>query len=652
MPASGFLRLKQSEGSAPTMPKTARRLTVHPPTLREVEVVRATDITSGMRRVTLTGEQLGAFSSAAGIERPGFASSGFDDDVALYFPYPGQSEAVLPIQGEAKLVLPKDPRPLSRAYTVRRWDPETGELDVDFVKHGVGTGTTWASRARPGDRIHLSGPSTSKAFPADAVWLLVVGDDTALPAIGRLLDELPADARAQVFIEIAEVAHRQELRELPGVEVNWLVRNGAPAGTVSLLTEAVRAAEWWSGEVFAWLAGEHTAVRDIRRHLVEDRGVPKEDIDFAGYWRRSAVVALEADGAVPDPARTITPFQRLHDLTELVAPVAIRSAVELGVPDLLSRGVTSVAELASTAGTDERALGKLLRYLQTQDVVTETEPGHFALTPVGEVLTLDFVADRLHPAGVVGRQMLGIHGLTESVRTGRPAYATITGQTFADVRAEQDYEDRNLERLAKFQPALAEPIARSDLLAGVKHLVIHSGGAGAQAREYVAAHESLRVTICALPAQADWVRRDLPATIPDEQQRARVSVLEQSVFEPSPPADAVLISRAFTTLPDADAACALRRAAENLVPGGRLLLIEEVLDADDLDEHEGEEDLLALVCHGSGLRTAAELDAVIALAGLTLSAAHTVGLGTTVHELLRSTPDSPSTPRRREREHP
>ncbi|MET7367551.1 siderophore-interacting protein [Streptomyces sp. NPDC005566] len=621
------------------MPKTSRRLTVHPPTLREVEIVRTVDITPGMRRVTLSGAQLRAFTTADGFVRPAFESPGFDDDLGFYFPYPGQRDPVLPVQGEAKLIVPKDPRPLSRTYTVRRWDPESGELDVDFVKHGVGAGTTWAYRTRPGDRIHLSGPSTSKSFPTGADWLLVAGDDTALPAIGRLLDELPPDARAQVFIEITEEAHRQELRELPGVDVTWLVRPGATARTVSLLTETVRSAEWWSGQAFAWLAGEHTAVRDIRRHLVEDRGVPKEDIDFAGYWRRSEVVALETDGAVPDPERTVTPFQKLHYLTELVAPIAIRTAVELGVPDLVSRGVSSVTELAAEVGADERALGKLLRYLHTLDVVTETGPCQYALTPVGDVLTLEFIADRLHSAGVVGREMLGIHGLTESVRTGRPAYASVTGRTFADVRAEQDYEDRHLERLAKFQPALAEPIATSDLLAGVQHLVIHSGGAGAHAGAYVAAHEGLRVTICALPAQADWLRRDLPATIPDERQRTRVSVLEQSVFEPGPAADAVLISRALKTLPDADAAHALRRAAENLVPGGRVLLIEEVFDTDDLDEHDGEEDLIGLVCHGSGLRTAAELDAVIARAGLTRRSAHTVGLGATVHELLRSTAD-------------
>ena len=618
------------------MPKTSRRLTVHPLTLREVEVVQVVDLTPGMRRITLAGAQLREFTSANGFPQPAFESPGFDDNILLVFRYPGHTEPVLPVQQERGVDLPRNPRPLSRAYTVRRWHPDAGELDVDFVKHGIGVGTTWAYRAQAGDRIHFYGPRASRALPHDADWLLIAGDDTAIPAIARLLEELPDGARAQVFIEVAEDSHRLELRAMPQVEVTWLMRGGTEAGTTTLLRDAVKNSRWWDGHPFAWIAGEHTAVRDIRRHLVEDRGVPKEDIEFTGYWRRGEVVVLETDEAVPDLEKSITPFEKLHALTEVIRPIAIRTAVELGVPELISRGVTSVADLAAKTKSDERALGKLLRYLHTVDILTETEPGHYLLTAIGEVLTNEFVADALHPAGVQGREMLGIYGLTESIRTGRPSYSAVTGQTFADVRAEQEYEDRYLERLARFQPALAEPIAKSDRLAGVQHLVIHSGGAGAQAREFVAVHADLRVTICALPAQADWLRRDLPDTIPDEQQRARVSVVEQSVFEPSPAADTVLISRAFKALPDADAAHALRRAAENLLPGGRVLLIEEVFDTNDLDEHDGEADLIALTVHGSGLRTAAELDAVIARAGLVRSTTHTVGWGTTVHSLVRA----------------
>lgn len=621
------------------MPKTSRRLTVRPLTLREVEVVRTADVSPGMRRVTLAGAQLRAFISENGFPQPAFASTGFDDDIRLVFCYPGQTEPVLPVQEATGLAMPRDPRPLTREYTVRRWSPDSGELDVDFVKHGVGIGTTWASRAQPGDRVHIVGPSASRALPQDADWLLVAGDDTTIPAIDRLLDELPDGARAQVFVEVAEDSHRLELRPLPHVEVTWLVRAGAEAGTTTLLVDAVRDARWWEGRPFAWIAGERTAVRDLRRHLVEDRGVPKEDIDFTGYWRRGDVVALETDGAVPDPEKSVTPFEKLHELTELIRPVAIRSAVELGVPDLISRGVTSVADLASRTGADERALGKLLRYLHAIDLLAEAEPGRYRLSAVGEVLTVDFMADALHANGVIGREMLGIYGLSESIRTGRSAYASVTGQTFADARAEQDYEDRYLDRLAVFQPPLATAIAASDLLKGVDHLVIHSDGAGAQAQEFVAAHDALRVTICALPAQADWLARDLPAAIADDRQRARIAVVEQSVFEPSPAADAVLISRALKALPDADAAYALRRATEQLLPGGRVLLIEETFDGDDLDEHDGEADLLALTVHGSGLRTPAELDTVIARAGLVRTTTHTLGWGTSIRELAVADPE-------------
>ena len=157
------------------MPKSSRRLTVHPLTLREVEVVRVADLTPGMRRVTLAGTQLGEFTSANGFARPAFDSTGFDDSVRLAFCHPGETEPVLPVQKEAGLDMPRDRRPLSRAYTVRRWNPAAGELDVDFVKHGIGVGTTWAYRAHPGDRIHFYGPSTSRALPHDADWLLVAG---------------------------------------------------------------------------------------------------------------------------------------------------------------------------------------------------------------------------------------------------------------------------------------------------------------------------------------------------------------------------------------------------------------------------------------------------------------------------------------------
>lgn len=615
------------------MPKSSRATTVLPIIVRELEVVRTVDVTPGMRRVTLTGAQLGEFTSTTGLVLPAFRSPGFDDDVKLIFPYPGEQEPVLPIQRQNGVAYHKGRRPLTKVYTVRRYDPATRELDVEFVKHGTGIATTWAYRAAPGDRIHMGGPSVSRSFPTAADWLLVAGDATALPAIARLLEEAPEDLRAQVFVEVAEDDHRLQLRELPGVEVTWLSRHSAEAGTTTMLLDAVRKADWWDGAAFAWVAGEQAAVRDIRRHLVEERAMAKEDIEFIGYWRRTEVIAMEGDSAVPDPDRNTAAVERFHDLTELVPPIAIRVAVGLGLGDLVSRGVTTVDALATATESDPRALGKLLRYLHAVDVLSEPAPGRYGLTEVGEFLTNENWINMLHPDGPGGRETAGIWGLGESVRTGKAAYASVTGQEFAALRREQWFEDKYLERTARVATWLAEPLARSSALAGIEHLVVHSGGAGAVAREITARHPHTRVTICALPTQADWLRRDLPASIPDDARRDRVTVSEQSIFEPPPSSDGVLLLKALASLPDADAVHALRRAAQNVTPGGRVLLVEDTFDTSVLDEHDAEADLFALTRDGSGHRTRAELDAVIHDAGLTVDRTEPIGWRTTLRVL-------------------
>lgn len=613
------------------MPRHARPTTVHPIALRELEVVRVSDITPGMRRVTLTGAQLDAHELAGGVRQRAFVSTGFDDDIRLFFPYPGETEPVLPAVKDGGISFPKERKVLAKAYTVRSYDPATRELDVDFVRHGVGVATTWAYRARPGDRVHIAGPSVSLGLPGGLDWMLVAGDETALPAIARLLDELPADARGQVFIEIAEDAHRQELRGLPGVDVSWLPRNGAEAGATSLLLDAVRGASWWDGDAFAWIAGEQATVRDLRRHLIEDRGLDKTRIDFTGYWKRQAVVALDEDAAVPDPERNEEAFETFHELAELLPPLAIRTAANLEIAEHITRGMTSVAGLAERSGTDERALAKFLRYLAAIGLLEETDDG-YRLTPVGEFLTNEYVLDHLRSDGVQARKELAFHGLEQVVRTGGPAYEAVTGRSYARLRQDPAYEHRMLEDTARFAAYLAEPLAASAAFADAEHVVVHANGAVAVAAALVARHPGLRVTIPALPTAAGWLRDDLPETVPDAAQRDRITILEQSVFESTPAADAVVIVHTLHEHQDAEAALILRRATESLVPGGRLLLVEDTLD-DEQDEHEAEADLLLLALHGSGCRTPEELDAVIRAAGLATADRESVGWGSILRVL-------------------
>ncbi|MEV4893089.1 siderophore-interacting protein [Nonomuraea sp. NPDC055795] len=131
----------------------------------------------------------------------GYVSSGAADEYfKMFFPAEGQREPVLPEVVEGRWVYPEGvPEPVLRTYTVRRFTPATGEMDVDFVVHAGGVAAPWAMRARPGDRVGVSAAHGLHRPPREASWQLVVGDATALPAIGRIVEELPAGTSATVY---------------------------------------------------------------------------------------------------------------------------------------------------------------------------------------------------------------------------------------------------------------------------------------------------------------------------------------------------------------------------------------------------------------------------------------------------------------------
>lgn len=623
------------------MPRSSRPLKTIPIALRQLEVLRIEDITPGMRRITLTGEELGAAALPNGSQRHAFMSTGFDDDIRLIFPYPGQSEPVLPIVIDGDSHWPKDPRPISRTYTVRRYDPGTRELDIDFVKHGVGIATTWAYRTTPGDRIHVIGPPACHGLPDAGRLLLVAGDETALPAIARLLEQLPEDARGMVFIEIAERAHEQRLRELPGVTVSWLSRDGAAPGSGSLLLDAVRASSWEAGQdIFAWLAGEQSAVRDLRRFLVEERGVPKQDIDFTGYWKQSQVVPRAEDPQLPERADDADEaFEELHELAEILPPLAIRAAVSLGIPEEMARGSTSLPALAGATGCDERALAKLLRYLHAIGIVRPGEEGEYLLSETGELLTEEFIASMLRSDGLMARRERALQGLEESVRTGRASYASVTGTEFPALREQPEVMGELLSEAIEMGVFVAAPLAEAAAVRGIRHLVVYSDAAASLAEGLTRTHEALRITIPASPGEAAWLRADLPESVPQPAQRERISIAEQFPYAPLRPiegADAALIAMRLVQMPDEQAVAYLRSAADALPAGSRILVLETLFREQELDEHDAEADLMNLTMHGSGLRTAAELDELIRRAGLRIVASEPIGWGDVLRVLERA----------------
>ena len=253
---------------------------------RVLEVRRVEHVTPRMLRVTLSGADL-----------EGFHSPSFDDHMKLFFPAAGEEEPSMPVMGPNGPVFAEGaPRPAARDYTPRRHDPMVGELAIDFALHAEGPATEWAASARPGSKLGVGGPRGSFILPDDLDWYLLAGDETALPAIGRRLEELPATARIIALIEVADAAERQALPQRPGLDILWLERNGAPAGEPERLEAALSAITISRGEGHAWVACEAEVARRLRRVLTERHGLPKERVKAAGYWRRGAAASHEVVG--------------------------------------------------------------------------------------------------------------------------------------------------------------------------------------------------------------------------------------------------------------------------------------------------------------------------------------------------------------------
>lgn len=253
-------------------------------------VLRTERLSPSMTRVVLGGDGFSTFRSRhESLGQPYtdtyvklvFLADGFD------YPEPLDLDAV-------KGTMPQEAWPVLRTYTIRRVDAEAEEVWIDFVVHasgadgGAGVAGPWAAGARPGDVIHLRGPNGGYVPDPAADWLLLVGDEAGLPAIATALESLPAGVRAVALVEVDGPDDELEIQTLGDVEIRWLHRGDAPAGTTSLLDDTVRALEWPAGRVQAFVHGESALLKSVRPHLLGERGVARADISVSAYWRRGA----------------------------------------------------------------------------------------------------------------------------------------------------------------------------------------------------------------------------------------------------------------------------------------------------------------------------------------------------------------------------
>lgn len=243
------------------------------PYFREVVVRGARDITPAMRRVTVACDDPGHFTSG-GLH------------VRVLIPPRGREPVWPSVGSDSRVIWPTGEDALAkRTYTIRAIDQDRGELEIDVVLHHESPGSVWAREARPGDRVGLLGPGGGDVIPAD--WYLLCGDETALPAIARIAEELPSSARASIVIEVADASERQEIASDAAIEVTWLHRDGAPAGSTDLLPQAVRSiALPDQGRPFVFAGCEQAAARAIRKHLRAEKQLPKDRHLVAAYWRR------------------------------------------------------------------------------------------------------------------------------------------------------------------------------------------------------------------------------------------------------------------------------------------------------------------------------------------------------------------------------
>ena len=160
-----------------------------------------------------------------GDDLAGFVSLGFDDHVKIFIPPPGATEPLLPTSGPEGA----EP-PAMRDFTPRKYDADAGELTIDFALHEAGPATAWAANAEPGDFLGIGGPRGSMIVPTEFRLHVLIGDETAIPAIARRLEELPSGVGARVIVEVERPGHELKLASDAELELTWVHRNGAPAG--------------------------------------------------------------------------------------------------------------------------------------------------------------------------------------------------------------------------------------------------------------------------------------------------------------------------------------------------------------------------------------------------------------------------------------
>lgn len=544
-----------------------REFVTHPLVLRRLEVLSVRDVTPRMRRVTLGGPELAAFARD-GLAHGPFLSPGFDDHVKLLFADDGDVASVLPLQLAEGIEWTQAPARQARDYTPRRVT-ET-EVDLDFVLHGAGPAVSWARSAQPGDDLWIVGPKSSIVLPEQPDWVLLIGDETALPAIGRFFDERPTDAPAHAVVTIGAPTARQELALRDGDTISWVV---APPTDRDALEAAVRAAIPADGDGFAWAGAESRTLLPIRRFLSRERGLAKTRVNITGYWHADDEADAPQHPEVPSP----------------LAWFVVRAALQTGLlDDVADHPAASVEDIAARLDLAPRAISALIPTLAHHGILA-VEDGACRLESAGEVLLAD-EHEREEYDGHEADLMLALAELAPALRSGESPWTKANGATLAaTAQAHEDVFDE-LEHGTEVLQFVAGALVRDELWADAASALI-TGPGSAQ--------------IADLAAEAG-IRTEF--RIVGERSADLLAVSENLIEDDGAPADLAIAAVALGHRTDDEA----RELLAALRERARTLVVVDAARPDSLSPVAHETPVLALAGNGAGLR---DENAVAALAG-------------------------------------
>lgn len=585
------------------------RFVTHPLVLRQVKVLRTVYLTPRLLRVTLGGPELGAFERN-GLHLPAFSTPTFDDHIKLIFAADGNTEAVLPTQHEHGIDWVFSEQLITRDYTPRRFDAATQELDLDFVVHGHGPASSWAQKAQPGDSLWFVGPKSSTLLPEQIGQIVLLGDETALPAIARYLEERPHPAPVTGIIITETPDARLDLPLTDADSIQWMTGAASSPETWDQAVRSLSIALDTHPYVFA--AGESRALLPVRHYLTRELGLSKQQLNITGYWHTEHNTSGDSEPQVTSaPALPESPL----------AWLAIRAALSIGLIQALAIEPRSTDDLTQELEVSPTGLLALVQALTESNILTY-ETGQVSLGDAGQLL-LDDEHTIEHFVGYHADQLLSMLHLPQQLRSGAPSAWALAQGASLRARALTDplvYEEL-LER-AEVLEFVGQGALSPSAWEGCNEVLVHGPGAVSVAKIFEKNKLPISLTVIEQGAALSLLQEHW------EQEKISLETDFHATWHPAPVGISALSSHAMTN----DELTEHLKLSSTYVP--RLVMFVEER-TDQLIPRATEHDLLRFCMIGQSQRNETVIRRLAQEAGFSQVERQALGWGLAAYTLVQ-----------------